>query len=45
LVLLFAARRGTVTLIGVVLHANPADNENSRYTAARRMLNWGFRHA
>jgi D-alanyl-D-alanine carboxypeptidase (penicillin-binding protein 5/6) len=43
--LLFAARRGARTLIGVVLHANPASQESSRFTAARRMLNWGFRHA
>jgi D-alanyl-D-alanine carboxypeptidase (penicillin-binding protein 5/6) len=42
--LLFAARRGAHTLIGVVLHANPADRETSRYTAARRLLNWGFQH-
>jgi serine-type D-Ala-D-Ala carboxypeptidase (penicillin-binding protein 5/6) len=41
--LLFAARRGSRTLIGVVLHAIPTASVTSRFTAARRMLNWGFR--
>jgi D-alanyl-D-alanine carboxypeptidase (penicillin-binding protein 5/6) len=40
--LLFEARRGGHTLIGVVLHADPTDSAWSRFAAARRMLNWGF---
>jgi serine-type D-Ala-D-Ala carboxypeptidase (penicillin-binding protein 5/6) len=39
---LFEARRGSRILIGVVLHALPTANENSRFAAARRMLDWGF---
>jgi serine-type D-Ala-D-Ala carboxypeptidase (penicillin-binding protein 5/6) len=42
--LLFEARRGGHTLIGVVLHANPGSGGlASAETAARRLLNWGFR--
>jgi D-alanyl-D-alanine carboxypeptidase (penicillin-binding protein 5/6) len=41
--LLFEARRGGITLIGVVLHENPADNPNAAFGAARQLLNWGFR--
>jgi D-alanyl-D-alanine carboxypeptidase (penicillin-binding protein 5/6) len=41
--LLFAARRGARTLIGVVLHATPTASMASRFIAAARMLNWGFR--
>jgi serine-type D-Ala-D-Ala carboxypeptidase (penicillin-binding protein 5/6) len=40
--LLFEARRGGDTLIGVVLHADPTDSAWSRFAAARRMLSWGF---
>jgi serine-type D-Ala-D-Ala carboxypeptidase (penicillin-binding protein 5/6) len=40
--LLFAARRDGHTLIGVLLHANPSDNFDATFAAARRMLNWGF---
>jgi serine-type D-Ala-D-Ala carboxypeptidase (penicillin-binding protein 5/6) len=40
--LLFEARRDGVTLIGVVLHANPAGNPNAAFRAARQLLNWGF---
>jgi len=43
--LLFEARRGRVTLIGVVLHASPTSNPNSAIVTARQLLNWGFRHA
>ena len=32
-----------LTLIGVVLHENSADNPNVAFVAARRLLNWGFR--
>jgi serine-type D-Ala-D-Ala carboxypeptidase (penicillin-binding protein 5/6) len=39
--LLFAARRGHQELIGVVLDSTGSD-PNSRFTAARKMLNWGF---
>jgi len=42
--LLFEARRGSRTLIGVVLHANPTDSVYSRFIMAARLLNWGFRH-
>lgn len=41
--LLFEARRGSRTLVGVVLHAVPTASVTSRFTAAKRMLNWGFR--
>jgi serine-type D-Ala-D-Ala carboxypeptidase (penicillin-binding protein 5/6) len=41
--LLFEVRRGSGTLIGVVLHADPTDRWDALFTAARRMLNWGFR--
>jgi D-alanyl-D-alanine carboxypeptidase (penicillin-binding protein 5/6) len=40
--LLFEARRGALTLIGVVLHASPTSNPASAIAAARRVLNWGF---
>ena len=40
--LLFAARRDGHTLVGVVLHANPSDNFDATFGAARRILNWGF---
>ncbi len=40
--LLFAARRDGHTLIGVLLHANPSDNFDATFAAARRILNWGF---
>ena len=41
--LLFEARRDGVTLIGVVLHANPTSNGASAFPAAKKLLNWGFR--
>jgi serine-type D-Ala-D-Ala carboxypeptidase (penicillin-binding protein 5/6) len=41
--LLFEARRDGRTLIGVVLHANPSSSFIALFTAARRLLNWGFR--
>jgi serine-type D-Ala-D-Ala carboxypeptidase (penicillin-binding protein 5/6) len=40
--LLFEARRGDVTLIGVVLHANPTANPSSAIDVAGQLLNWGF---
>jgi serine-type D-Ala-D-Ala carboxypeptidase (penicillin-binding protein 5/6) len=40
--LLFAAARGTQVLVGVVLHST-ATEPDERFTAAARMLNWGFR--
>jgi D-alanyl-D-alanine carboxypeptidase (penicillin-binding protein 5/6) len=40
---LFEARRGGQALIGVVLHARAGDSYASFFTAARRLLNWGFR--
>ncbi len=43
--LLFEARRGSRTLIGVVLHANPTNSFYSRFVMATRLLNWGFRHS
>ncbi len=42
--LLFEARRGDVTLIGVVLHANPSRIPTSAITAGWRVLDWGFKH-
>jgi D-alanyl-D-alanine carboxypeptidase (penicillin-binding protein 5/6) len=39
---LFEARRDGRTLIGVVLHADPTDSYTSRFTAATRLLDWGF---
>jgi len=39
--LLFEAQRGTSVLIGVVLHST-VTRPGARFTAARRMLNWGF---
>ena len=41
--LLFEARRDGRTLIGVVLHANPSSSFSALFTAAKRLLNWGFR--
>jgi serine-type D-Ala-D-Ala carboxypeptidase (penicillin-binding protein 5/6) len=40
---LFEARRGGQTLIGVVLHARADGSYASFFTAARRLLTWGFR--
>jgi serine-type D-Ala-D-Ala carboxypeptidase (penicillin-binding protein 5/6) len=40
--LLFEARRDGVTLIGVVLHANPTSNPSSAFPPAEDLLNWGF---
>jgi serine-type D-Ala-D-Ala carboxypeptidase (penicillin-binding protein 5/6) len=40
---LFEARRGGHALIGVVLHAGGGDSPGSFFTAAKRLLNWGFR--
>jgi D-alanyl-D-alanine carboxypeptidase (penicillin-binding protein 5/6) len=42
--LLFEARRNGVTLIGVVLHANPSRIPTSAITAGWRVLDWGFAH-
>ncbi|HLH82132.1 MAG TPA: serine hydrolase [Trebonia sp.] len=39
--LLFEARRGGRTLIGVVLHSSPGDL-NATFNDAIKMLNWGF---
>ncbi len=39
--LLFAAQRGNVELIGVVLDSTKTD-PGVRFTAARNLLNWGF---
>ena len=39
--LLFEARRGNTTLIGVVLHSSASD-ENAPVRDAKAMLNWGF---
>src|SRR6202050_1533542 len=43
--LLFEARRDGVTLIGVVMHANPTSNGASAFPEAKKLLNWGFRQA
>ncbi len=43
--LLFEAERGRVTLIGVVLHANPSGNPSSAFPPAAQLLNWGFSEA
>jgi serine-type D-Ala-D-Ala carboxypeptidase (penicillin-binding protein 5/6) len=40
--LLFEARRDGVTLIGVVLHANPTSNGASAFPEAEKLMNWGF---
>jgi D-alanyl-D-alanine carboxypeptidase (penicillin-binding protein 5/6) len=40
--LLFEARRGTGTLIGVVLHVNPSSDWPALFRASRRLLTWGF---
>ncbi|MGP7995935.1 MAG: D-alanyl-D-alanine carboxypeptidase family protein [Streptosporangiaceae bacterium] len=42
--LLFAAQRGGVLLIGVVLDSSATDDTAS-FSDATRILNWGFRHA
>ncbi len=39
---LFEARRGRRTLVGVLLHVNPTRNGQALFTAAQRLLNWGF---
>jgi D-alanyl-D-alanine carboxypeptidase (penicillin-binding protein 5/6) len=39
---LFEARRGRRTLVGVLLHVNPARNGEALFTAAGHLLNWGF---
>ena len=39
--LLFEARRGGRTLIGVVLHSS-SDDPNATFNDAAKMLNWGF---
>ncbi len=39
--LLFEARRGGKTLIGVVLHSSP-DNLDATFSDAVKILNWGF---
>jgi serine-type D-Ala-D-Ala carboxypeptidase (penicillin-binding protein 5/6) len=41
--LLFEARRGGHTLIGVLLHVNPSSDWDALFAATRRVLNWGFR--
>jgi D-alanyl-D-alanine carboxypeptidase (penicillin-binding protein 5/6) len=41
--LLFEARRGRKTLIGVVLHSSSSD-ASARFSDAIKMLNWGFSH-
>ncbi|MGH3276934.1 MAG: D-alanyl-D-alanine carboxypeptidase family protein [Streptosporangiaceae bacterium] len=43
--LLFEARRGNLTLIGVVLHAGLATDRNSAIADARQVLDWGFARA
>jgi D-alanyl-D-alanine carboxypeptidase (penicillin-binding protein 5/6) len=40
--LLFEAQRGTIRLIGVVLHSSHT-NVMATFSDARRLLNWGFR--
>ncbi len=42
--LLFAAQRGGVLLIGVVLHSSRTV-DTAGFSDATRILNWGFRHA
>jgi D-alanyl-D-alanine carboxypeptidase (penicillin-binding protein 5/6) len=39
---LFEARRGTRTLVGVLLHVNPTRNGAALFTAASKLLSWGF---
>jgi D-alanyl-D-alanine carboxypeptidase (penicillin-binding protein 5/6) len=39
---LFEARRGRRTLVGVLLHVNPTRNGTALFTAAGKLLNWGF---
>jgi serine-type D-Ala-D-Ala carboxypeptidase (penicillin-binding protein 5/6) len=43
--LLFEAERDGVTLIGVVLHANPSSDPSSAFPPADGLLNWGFRQS
>src|SRR5580698_3435476 len=43
--LLFEARRDGITLIGVVMHANPTSDGASAFPEAKKLLNWGFRRA
>jgi serine-type D-Ala-D-Ala carboxypeptidase (penicillin-binding protein 5/6) len=40
--LLFEARRGSTTLIGVVLHSSADDGYTAAVSDATAMLNWGF---
>jgi D-alanyl-D-alanine carboxypeptidase (penicillin-binding protein 5/6) len=42
---LFEARRGRRTLVGVLLHVNPTRNGAALFTAAAKLLNWGFQRA
>ncbi len=42
--LLFAAKRGKLTLMGVVLDSTNTDPD-TRFAAARQLLNWGFSRA
>jgi serine-type D-Ala-D-Ala carboxypeptidase (penicillin-binding protein 5/6) len=39
---LFEARRGGRTLVGVLLHVNPTRNGAALFTAAGKLLSWGF---
>ena len=39
---LFEARRGRRTLVGVLMHVNPTRNGAALFTAAAKLLNWGF---
>jgi D-alanyl-D-alanine carboxypeptidase (penicillin-binding protein 5/6) len=41
--LLFEARRGSVTLIGVVLHSS-STSMSASFSDAEKILNWGFAH-
>jgi serine-type D-Ala-D-Ala carboxypeptidase (penicillin-binding protein 5/6) len=43
--LLFEAELDGVTLVGVVLHANPSSNPSSAFPPAVQLLNWGFHQA
>jgi hypothetical protein len=36
------ARRGTRTLVGVLLRVNPTRTGAALFTAARKLLSWGF---
>ncbi len=35
-------RGASSTLVGVLLHVNPTRNGTALFTAARKLLNWGF---